>query len=108
MKILFIFCILLTTYGAFDKPSENLHEVNDKLLHFLVFLMLVIVGFYSGFFKQTVFLFVFLCSYGLFIEFVQYFLNYRNFSNMDLLADLAGIITGFGSIKIINFFTKTY
>jgi VanZ family protein len=44
----------------------------------------------------------------MFIEIIQFFLPYRNYSNLDLIADLIGIISGLILVKIMNFLVKNY
>ena len=71
-------------------PAEN---INDKLSHLLAFLALAVVADYS--FPDKTFVVpkaLPLLAYGVGIEIVQYFIPYRSFSVLDMMADAAGLI----------------
>jgi len=90
--------VVTTLYFAFTPLEHQVTEsVNDKLKHLLAFAVLAFLTDFSfprsplGFLKVLA-----LLGFGLFIEIVQYFLPYREFSLYDLLADGIGIgIYGF-------------
>jgi len=90
--------VVTTLYFAFTPIEHQLTDsVNDKLKHLLAFAVFAFLTDFSfprtslGFLKVLT-----LLGYGMFIEIVQYFLPYREFSMYDLLADGIGIgIYGF-------------
>lgn len=81
-------------------PTEN---INDKLGHLLAFLALALVADYS--FPDKDFLIpkaLPLLAYGIGIEIVQYFIPYRSFSVLDMVADAAGLAVYIIIIPVIN------
>ena len=67
-------------------------SLNDKVIHLLAFCMLALLGDYSSPADEFgIRKFLLLSSYGLLIEFVQYFLPYREASLLDLMADCLGL-----------------
>ncbi|MBZ0157392.1 MAG: VanZ family protein [Alphaproteobacteria bacterium] len=90
-KALFWIALTVISYLAFSPDSNPVSEsLGDKISHVLAFTSLgfLIDGAYSGSFlkKGAV-----LLSYGFFIEIVQYFLPFREFSLFDIGADSVGI-----------------
>ncbi len=67
-------------------------DINDKVNHIAAFAVLALLADLSfprhGFWLPKALL---LLAYGLGIEVIQYFLPYRTFSLLDLLADAAGV-----------------
>ena len=104
--ILFIISIFFA-FANFGGPTESA-ALNDKLLHMLGFIFLSISAYLSQNFTCQRHIFFFLVSYALVIEIIQFFLPYRNYSNLDLIADLIGIITGLILVKFMNFLVKNY
>lgn len=83
-------------------PAEN---INDKLSHLLAFLVLAFVADYS--FPDKSFLIpkgLPLLGYGIGIEIVQYFIPYRSFSVLDMVADGAGLIVYMLFTPLLNRF----
>lgn len=79
---------LATTHESF--PAID--EANDKLNHVLAFYVLAFLADYSA--PKAGFLLykgLPILGYGLLIEMIQYFLPYREFSVLDLVADGIGI-----------------
>ena len=75
---------------------------SDKINHFLAFIVFAFVYFYySGSFWQVLIVGIFL---GTFIEFIQYFLPYRDCDIFDLVTDVSGLI--FGMILLKVFFKR--
>lgn len=73
--------------------SPAVLSVNDKLAHLLTFFVLAFLADYSypvstyNWEKITA-----LLCYGIGIECVQYFIPFRDFSLLDILADLIGLL----------------
>jgi VanZ family protein len=81
-------------------PAEN---INDKLSHLLAFLALAIVADYS--FPNKDFVIskgLPLLAYGIGIEIVQYFIPYRSFSVLDMIADAMGLVIYILIIPVLN------
>ena len=76
-------------------PSESVNIGNDKIGHFIAYMILT---FNAGliFFKKKKFLFaiLFCISYGLLIEFIQQFIPGRCMSLEDFIANTIGVIVG--------------
>lgn len=86
--------LVVITYLAttqLDYPAIG--NINDKVSHILAFYVLALLGDFSfpehKFDPEKIFL---LLAYGLLIEIIQYFLPYRTFSLLDLLADAIGLV----------------
>ena len=89
LAITLVVIMYLATTGQSYPVVEDL---NDKLSHILAFGALAFLADFS--FPNEKFglrKFLWLLSYGLLIEFVQYFLPYRTASALDLMADGAGL-----------------
>ena len=110
MKAQFYILFLISTLFALAKLGDSAESIalNDKLLHMLVFIFLSISAYLSQNFTRQRHIIFFLASYPLIIEIIQFFLPYRNYSNLDLIADLIGIITGLILVKFMNFLLKNY
>ena len=110
MKAQFYILFLISTFFAFANLGDSVESaaLNDKLLHVLGFIFLSISAYLSQNFTRQRHIFFFLVSYALIIEIIQFFLPYRNYSNLDLIADLIGIISGLILVKIMNFLVKSY
>lgn len=81
-------------------PAEN---INDKVSHLLAFLALALVADYS--FPDKSFLIpkgIPLLAYGIGIEVVQYFIPYRSFSVLDMVADGSGLIVYMMFMPLLN------
>jgi len=83
--------IMYLSTTQFEYPVVE--NINDKVSHILAFYVLALFGDFSfpehKFDPGKIFL---LLAYGLFIEIIQYFLPYRTFSLLDLLADAVGLV----------------
>ena len=93
-KISFVILLFIISYIAFLPNYEKLPELtslSDVLNHFLAFFVLALF-LDIGFQVKVDIAFSILFVYGLFIEFVQYFLPNRHFDLLDILVDLTGFI----------------
>lgn len=110
MKTQFYILFIISIYFAFANQGDLVESaaLNDKLLHMLGFIFLAISAYLSQNFANLRQIFIFLVSYAFIIEIIQFFLPYRNFSNLDLIADLIGIISGLILVNIMNFLVKNY
>ena len=110
MKAQFYILFFISTFFALANLGDSMEStaLNDKLLHVLGFIFLSISAYLSQNFTHHRQIFFFLISYAMFIEIIQFFLPYRNYSNLDLIADLIGIISGLILVKIMNFLVKNY
>ena len=105
MKAQFYILFTISAYFAFANLGNSIESasLNDKLLHILGFIFLAISAYMSQNFANHRHIFIFLVCYAFSIEIIQFFLPYRNYSNLDLIADLIGIIFGLILVKIMNF-----
>ena len=105
MKAQFYILFLISTFFAFANLGDSVEyaALNDKLLHMLGFIFLSISAYLSQNFTRQRHIIFFLVSYAFIIEIIHFFLPYRNYSNLDLIADLIGIISGLILVKIMNF-----
>ena len=110
MKAQFYILFLISTFFAFVNLGdiEEPADLNNNLLYALGFIFLSISAYLSQNFKSQRHIFFFLVSYAIIIEFIQFFLPYRNYSNLDIIADLIGIISGLILVKIMGFLVKNY
>lgn len=69
----------------------------DKIAHFIVYAILGAMAYFiSGSFKQRIYLFLSIIALGAVLELVQYLIPGRSFSYLDMAANLAGTLFGFG------------
>ena len=110
MKAQFYILFFISTFFALANLGDSLEsaDLDDKLLHVLGFIFLSISAYLSQNFTHQRYIFFFLVFYAFVIEIIQFFLPYRNYSNLDLIADLIGIISGLILVKIMNFLVKNY
>lgn len=95
MRIAQFYCLLAVyTYMGLSRSGSELTSVaSDKLLHFSGYIIFIISAMFA-FKKHHGFLFILLFSYSVMIEVIQYFLPYRTFESMDILANLSGLTVG--------------
>ncbi|MGD2119367.1 MAG: VanZ family protein [Chromatiales bacterium] len=94
LRLLLLMALLLSTWQLLSPyPLEQASSINDKLGHGLLFLALAALADHAYSDKlfnwQKVF---WLLSYGAGIEIIQSFIPRRDFSLLDIAADLAGIL----------------
>lgn len=86
-----------------DQIPKAVLEANDKLLHFLDFLILTLLAFRSFFYSSSTFFsikaggkaFLFSAAYGAFLEGIQSRIGFREGNPLDWLADLAGCVLAY-------------
>ncbi len=93
----YVFYVLIVTYFSLSPmPEKNIIFENlwDKALHFIAYLILVIliinVHVRLGYLKCVLMCF----SYSFIIECIQYFTPNRQFDVLDMLANLLGTVLG--------------
>ncbi|MET0066752.1 MAG: VanZ family protein [Candidatus Thiodiazotropha sp.] len=93
-RLLLLCALLAISYLAFTPVQYPVAaSLNDKISHLAAFLCLALLVDFSWTERGwTIQKFLPLLCYGLFIETVQAFLPYREFSIWDLLADAVGLI----------------
>ncbi|MEM4638008.1 MAG: VanZ family protein [Candidatus Woesearchaeota archaeon] len=107
LLILLIFYVLVLMVGFVIVIPKNIGMINnnDKLIHFIEFFILTILvlkTFQAYNIKRFYFYgIIFLVFFVFLSESIQAFLPYRSFSFYDIVADLLGIIIGFGVFKWI-------
>ena len=97
MRIAQFYCLLAvyTYMGLSRSGAELATTLSDKLLHFSGYVIFIISAMLA-FRKRLGIMFILLFAYSVVIEITQYFLPYRTFEFMDILANLSGLV--FGSI----------
>ena len=91
---LFVSLVVITFLAVTPLEYTPVAGVNDKISHIAAFFVLALLADFS--FPDTKLnhtKILFLLFYGLSIEFIQYFIPYREFSFLDLIADAGGIIS---------------
>ena len=95
-KVQFHLLIILYTWlGVAPTDSIFIASFNDLLLHFAGYIILMnscIFAYGTKVGKAAMFGLLLLYSFG--IEIIQYFIPYREFSLVDLLANALGLIVG--------------
>lgn len=106
-KILFFTYLAIIFYLAVTPQEVDVVKNSwDKLNHFAAFFVLYVLLTFS-FNKINIFYrFLISLSFGIFIEIIQYFLPNREFSLLDVLADVIGIILGILFVKIFFMIKK--
>lgn len=97
------FTLIVLTYLMLKRPgAEAQGFINDKVAHFIAFFCLACAA--EGAFPKVKKLWkvLVLIGYGILIEFIQLNLGYRDFSWMDWLADIAGVLAYQPLIKPVN------
>ena len=97
MRIFLFYCLLAVyTYLGLSRSGAELTTVaSDKLLHFSGYVIFILVAMFA-YRKRHARLFLLLFAYSVLIEVIQYFLPYRSFEVMDILANLSGLVVGSG------------
>ena len=92
------FYLLLGIYtwlGVAPADTTILGSYNDKLMHYIGYIILMNSCLFAyGTRPRKAVMFGMLLLYSFMIEVIQYFLPYREFSLLDLLANGLGLITG--------------
>ena len=69
----------------------------DKIAHFFIYAVMgVLAYFITGSFKTRVYLFFAIIALGVLLEFLQIVIPERDFSYLDIVANAAGTMFGFG------------
>ena len=95
MRIAQFYCLLAVyTYMGLSKSGAELAvHVSDKLLHFSGYVIFIISAMIA-YRKRHRLMFILLFGYSVMIELIQYFLPYRSFELMDIVANVSGLIVG--------------
>ncbi len=104
LKILISFQLIMMTFLSLKSQHDIIQvSLNDKLLHFMAYSTLTL-WLYLLFSSKTILIksLFLLFLYGLFIEFLQYFIPNRYFSVMDILANFLGIFVTTMVVKKIK------
>lgn len=98
-KLQLIVLLLIYLYlGVVKIPIEVSAGFNDLLAHGAGYLVLMVSGLFAFPYRHLMWrLFLVFLAYSFFIECVQYFLSYRFFSWMDMLANTLGLLAGAGA-----------
>lgn len=111
LSFCFILCFVVVEYLATTTQSISyMQNTWDKANHCFAFFALYVLAYYSHFnFKTKTIVFT-LFVLAIQIEIVQYFIPSREFSFLDIVADMVGVFLGFVFIYIVNkckFFLKS-
>ena len=101
-KLMF-YILLVLLFVAFLLPAEQIHtaEVNDKIVHATLFLLLFLMAHVTHQDAKLWRIIGLLAAYGLLTEFAQGFTPHRTLSFLDWLADVAGSVAGLLIVKIL-------
>jgi PAT family beta-lactamase induction signal transducer AmpG len=95
-----ILIMIVFTFSLFDNPGSSFNMLNDKIIHFAVYLILSFLVFRASLTFKRFLLFMCLFALGVLTEFLQYTSGLRNFEYMDIIANTLGILVGFLIYKI--------
>jgi VanZ family protein len=103
-RVALVVAVTVTCYLAFTPRHFHVLELFwDKLKHAAAFATLaLLVDFSFPASRFGVAKMLLLLGYGVMIEFVQYFLPYREASSLDVLADVVGIALYVLSIPVLK------
>jgi VanZ family protein len=73
----------------------------DKLIHFFAFFILSVATLYAFEVTQIFACITLIVCFGIGIEVIQYFITYRSFEILDIIADIIGALIGFKALKKI-------
>jgi len=93
-QLAFLLCLLFFL-GVVKISTAVSNSLNDLLMHFLAYMVLMCSGLFT--FPHRVYavkLFYAFFAYSILIEFIQFFLPYRSFSLLDIVANGAGLLVG--------------
>jgi len=97
IKYFFYIYLIIISFIAFYPKNAGVDIGGDKTNHLLAFLVFAILH-YLSFKKSYLKIFVSGLIFGLYIEFVQYFLPYRCADVLDVIVDITGLIMGIMAI----------
>jgi len=95
---------ILSIVNANEIPRINaLGFVTDKVIHFIIYLYLALIGLMCSFKIRKIVLIFYVFLFGFFIEIIHIFHPNRFFEYFDLLANLIGVTI---ALQIYRFKTK--
>ena len=95
---------ILSIINANEIPRINaLGFVTDKVIHFIIYLYLALIGLMCSFKIRKIVLIFYVFLFGFFIEIIHIFHPNRFFEYFDLLANLIGVTI---ALQIYRFKTK--
>ena len=95
---------ILSIVNANEIPRINaLGFVTDKVIHFIIYLYLALIGLMCSFKIRKIVLIFYVFLFGFFIEIIHFFHPNRFFEYFDLLANLIGVTI---ALQIYRFKTK--
>ena len=97
------FTLFLFTFD-FEESDVSIKHI-DKFFHFIIFLFLYFVWFYTLNKKYRVsksILLLFLSLYALLIELIQLKLTYRSFEILDIFFNIIGLVVSVFSIRFLE------
>ena len=101
LKIIFFVYLIIIMFLSF-MPVENIGSSSDKINHIAAFIVFALLFKFSYSRRKIIFVFLSGLSFGIFIELVQYFLPYRSCDFFDVLADLCGLVIGYGMVVTLS------
>ena len=96
---LYTFILIL----AIIPPSEGQigFPYMDKLIHFFAFFILSVATLFAFQVTRIFQCILLIICFGICIEVIQYFIPYRSFEILDIIADIIGALIGFKALKKI-------
>ena len=97
-NILFVYSLFIFVISVLPvrEPKELEYLYTDKIVHFSIYFVLVLLFSYAFFRIRHLYVksFIYAFSLGLFIEVLQYFIPYRSFDILDIAANCLGAVMG--------------
>ena len=89
--LLALIILSLVPLSGIESPGNS-----DKIAHFIAYAVLSVMAYFAaGSFKQRAYLLLSLIALGIILEALQLVIPGRNFDYFDMLANIAGAISGF-------------
>jgi len=93
--LIFVLAIIPPSEGQIGLPYM------DKIIHFLAFFILSVATLYAFQVTRIFHCVILIICFGICIEVIQFFIPYRSFEILDIIADIIGALIGFKVLKKI-------
>lgn len=95
--------VAIISYYSLRRPRHDfLHSMSDKMSHLLAYFTLFVVLKFAFPRLGTVKAIVLCVGYSLLMEFIQYFIPFRQFEMLDMLANTSGVLLGVALVALVN------
>jgi len=97
---------ILSTLNGLSMIPSFINNINDKVAHLSLFFLATILILSCK--KSYTYYLICLFILAILLEFAQLIIPSRNFSFLDIVANLLGIVVGYIVTKIYTFFCKSF